>query len=396
MCVAYTHSIAQLIYVVIMLSLCQALYSTMIPLYPHNIVPYLSWSKHRNIRPDIDSIDYLSWEDGLWALLEVHRIPSGSVALVPSFWCIDVMNNMRAHGLQVEVYPVDMSFQTDTQTLQAHISRHNPKFIVIFHAVGIRNTLLDQAIFWNTLITRDCIVIEDCAHQIVDVNTLHLRHPRHFVLDSWRKVLPLQGSRLYGNLQNVHMIKMSVRQVWSWDNIYIIWYWLLMHVCLYAQSIPLPKISSLCGEWAEKCMLKGYDRIGDSMRPLQTLKLFSWLRSYVDRDTIAQVKATQVVLYDNLIGDIIQNDNRLFSVKRNSHDGFHMRAYPVGLRMPEAPQIITSLRAHGLLVRAELDGCEWAQDKSVIYLPLGMHIQHHDIHAICKVFRTCLGSSALG
>lgn len=359
----------------------------MSPLYPYNLLRYINWgTKVTDLTEQIVHKDFLSWEDALWALREVLEIPHGAIVLVPSFWCVDVMNNMRDHGLYAIAYPVDRSFQTDPEIFATYLRTHNPTMVVIFHAVGIRNKLMDVYEQWAYALTETCVLIEDYAHKIADPRTLRFVHTRHFVIESWRKVMPLQGASLYADASERHKLVPISSGVQRSDTWYIIGYWILMQWCLHVESWRVPYISRQCGAWAYMCMRKGYDKIGDSQEPLALPLLFSRIRRRIRTHTILSVRQLQVSLYEKLIGHQIRSDARFFPIEWTDEDRAQLRAYPVGIVHEHTTQVVTALHKNGLFVQVELADSDWSQKHTVIFLPIGLHMKTRDIQHVADIF----------
>lgn len=166
---------------------------------PIHLQRYLS-RKKRITLPKVKRLFYLSWEDALWDLLKKKHVPVGSVILVPEFFCGDVEDNMRAHGYTVQYYPVSKKLQTAEIDIAQAIRRWQPSTVIVFHALGIQNSLLcNGSISWLGALSQECILIEDCVHRVIDPSRIHFVRRNHFMLDSLRKVVPIQGSFLYGN-----------------------------------------------------------------------------------------------------------------------------------------------------------------------------------------------------
>lgn len=346
---------------------------------PHQLWKYLTFKNTLQLPAYLSVRYYLSWEDALWHLIEVRGLKGKTIA-VPEFYCGDVMQNMRDHGLHVITY-------TDSSTDPVKPSDARPKstaytfpatdIIVIFHPVGIHNTLMEHI----EVLDPSVWVIEDCVHQIIDPSKVKIMRKRHLMIDSWRKVIPLQGSMLIGHDDDLPMSP-PVTRPWLYE-LQVITLWLLMQIVALGGW----------GRGAQRVMKWGYDIIGDSPAPGCLPRIFSWIRSHVDYGKIQKLKSTQMQSYHHALDPLIERDPHLFTFAHTPADWPHMRAFPLGLYLGEvaepdslsfhegvsrpsgrgcsADDILARLRASGLLVRFELNDCVWSERQKVVYLPLG-------------------------
>ncbi len=337
---------------------------------------------------------HLSWEDALWDIVDIYKIKKGSVILIPTFWCMDVVKNIEAHGLKYEYYPMDGNFQTSDEELMRTIQTYHPAIIIIFHAVGIRNTLMTADNNWMTKLSKQQIVIEDRVHSLIDPSELTIERDRHFVIDSWRKVVPLQGSAIYGKKSEISKFRHTHKSFSPYSR-RVIWLWVKMQWWLILSSLkalnrspkwdPLSKklISSFAIQ-AEKAMLEAYDLIGDSTTAGSTLWLFIFLRRHINTPYIKDIKRKQVAQYEGMLQPLWQ-DHRFIRIPISPSDFGELRGYPVGIVPGAAHNLINALRERGVYIRSELEGSTWTHDKKVIYLPLGPHIRNYDISYICEI-----------
>lgn len=363
----------------------------MIPVEPFNILAYVDFFK-RNTLPNGAKCEYfLSWEDALWELIRAGKIPPRSKALVPSFWCEDVIENMQDHGVRCVTYRVDSSFQCAEDIIIDAISKHTPQVVVIFHAVGIRNRLLTENTKWLAALDSECIFIEDSVHSIISPREVSFVRKNHFIIDSWRKVVPLQGSTIYykegdlpSNFRQSRNITLPMLEIMS--------LWFLMQVALILQKYTPRYFARPLGLFAEKLKLQSYEKIGDTSYSSGTLGVCTYLSQRLAVDRIRDSKTSQVEVYETLIGDLIQNNNRVFPIWKRKTDAGLMKAYPIGLRLPFAEKFIQTLRSSGLLVRSELDESIWGKENNVIFLPLGPQLSVSDIRAVCDIVDQALNT----
>ncbi|MCC6711228.1 MAG: hypothetical protein IT416_02645 [Candidatus Pacebacteria bacterium] len=354
----------------------------MFPIQPVGWQHYLAFKSIKN-KKNLVHYFYLSWEDALWDLIKYSSYKEGAIVLIPDFYCVDVVKNIEEHGLKCVVYPVDRNFQTSTTIFYQFLKRYQPKIVIIFHAVGITNQLIDQFKDWQSVLPKDCLLIEDSVHRLVEPNKLEFLTDRQVVIDSLRKVVPIQGSNLYGTsfLKNLKQTKNFSTFSYRFK---VVYWWIILQTCLsLAGVLPIKNWQIFWNLLAERAMLVGYDVIGDSKLSGHGFIFFELLSKYINFELIAKTKVEQVNKYEVLLKSLWQSP-RVFKIKIDYSDYGKLRALPIGLELETATKILNQLRANGLLVRFELDNFGWTKKQKVIYLPLGPHVTDKDIVFISK------------
>ncbi len=223
------------------------------------------------------------------------------------------------------------------------------------------------------------MLIEDCVHRIVDPQQIHLLTPRHFVIDSLRKVVPLCGSNLYGDASALRLL---LQTPWWFTLPYqlkVFWWWWLFQVCLHvgwAQS-------------AQKFMQKGYDLIGDSHHAAPGPWFLNFLSHYLNLSKIEEIKKQQVARYRTLLTEF-WNNPRVYQIKFNQSDAGKLRGFPVGISLKTAEKFLLQLQENQLAWKYELDDCPWSKRQKIMYLPLGPHLHLNEVDTICQLFITAL------
>lgn len=360
----------------------------MISTQPVGIHHYLSLRK-TEVKEGTYSSFYCSWEDALWDLLEIFSIPKNAKILVPSFFCMDVIENMKSHHLRPIYYPMDKYFTTAPKLFNQLLKEHQPKVVVIFHPVGMTNKLFTSLSEWKQSLPPSSILIEDCVHRIVNAQKIQFISERHFIIDSLRKVVPLAGSNLYhqNNLVKNKSAKRNNFQT-SMYRLKVLFLWAYFQILLSLGNV----FSNLkCKQFfllkAEKMMQRGYDIIGDNYQAATGWWFMSLLAKFINHAYIANCKVKQVKLYNSKLRSAV-NSPHIFFFPIDTNDYSYLRAFPVGVYTQHADEIIEKIRSTGILVKSELDGCPWTKDHKVVYLPLGPHLSLADIADICiKVIR---------
>lgn len=337
---------------------------------------------------------YLSWEDALWDLIKHFRLTTSSVALVPEFFCMDVIQNMKTHGVDCVFYPVGPNLQTNPHLFAERLKAVQPDIVVILHPAGITNTLFDATDTWLPSLPENCLLIEDCVHRVVHPNEIKLISPRHVVIDSLRKVVPLQGSQLFGSEELQKMQQTAGYRTIGYQ-LTVIYWWLLMQVCLQASTLPQARqLQVWWNRQAERCMQVGYTIIGDSYAAGKGWLLFEWLARHINHTKIRLCKKRQVKLYEKLLKPVWESTG-VYTIPFKESDQKLLRGLPIGVRLQYADQLLNAWRNAGLLLRYELDDCIWSQKQKVLYLPLGPHVSDAAIESVVTIFNTVIYETML-
>lgn len=360
----------------------------MIPAQPFNIFAYIS-KKNTYILPSgIKKLDYLSWEDAVWDVIKYKKISTGSIALIPSFWCGHVVKNLQNHGVKCEFYEADENFQTEEELLKDAIEKHNPAIVIVLHAVGIENKLISQNNSWISKLPKETILIEDSVHSILNPSKLKIRKANHFIIDSWRKVMPLQGSALYGRVEDMNWSEPPMTQSLIYS-ISIILLWILFQFSLWCESKSNGNIAKLFGRLAEWSMLRGYDIIGEDKDAAVTLPIFKSLHKRINHEKIKKIKTRQVEIYEKEMASIIDG-KYIKKAEMTMKDKGRLRGYPLILDTDIADNLLKKIRGAGLYARFELNDSPWAKLRKVIYLPLGPHLTTENIEEVVNLLKISL------
>jgi hypothetical protein len=349
----------------------------MIDYYQPFLLPFLGIRKYK-IPETIQRYYYYSFEDGLWDLLQKRHIPKGSTLLVPDFYCMDVISNIKSHGWNVEYYCLDNSFQISSTSFGGYCIKYNPSVVIIFHAVGITSTLsVDRS--WTNTLQKDAIIIEDNVHRLIDPEKISIPHNNWYILDSVRKVSPLAGSFLYGTIPG-----MTFPQTTSRFNIF--------YVCSSFLLFILFRLTLLFGHiissfsliyFAHKKILLHHDTIiGDSVIPFRGLPIISYIHSFFNFEKVSKRKTTQVKLYETLLWQ--QTIKIFYRIQIPMKDYPMLHAYPIGVYGKISNSLYAVFKSRGMMIWGKFPDAPWSQNRTVLFLPLGFHINDTDIHNICN------------
>lgn len=361
-----------------------------VPVQPVGYYHYFSLNRI-NIPSNIGHLFYVSWEDALWDLLSHLQYTKPTTALLPEFFCGDVVSSMICHGLKPVYYPVDKNFYTNPQVFAKYLDKHKPSVVVILHSVGITNQLFAQKKVWLPSLSPETLLIEDSVHRIVDPQKIDLISPRHVVIDSLRKVVPVPGSNLYGHKEFINFKSPIWQQAFNYQ-LKVFWFWLLFQLFLKTGVLwPSISIKNYLYSKAEKTMIIGYDKIGKSYTPASGWSLWGIMSKHLDLAKIYKTKKIQVNIYKQKLKHLLKNSN-FFEINIPESDYGFLRGFPLGINVRNSSTILHKIRNNGLLLRFELNDSIWSTKHKVVYLPIGPHLTNKDIYTVCGILAKSCGS----
>jgi hypothetical protein len=311
---------------------------------------------------------YLSYEDALWDILKKKDVKKGSAILVPDFFCKDVEDNIKNHGYNTIHYRIRKDLSVDVENFVEQIKKFNPMVITIFHPVGITSNLLINR-GWIKMLDEKTILIEDSVHRVLNPREIKIYKTNHFIINSLRKVVPLQGASVYGLKEDLAFSAPPLYQSFFYS-MKVHFLWLLMIIFRGLGQFL----------FAEKLMIRGYDLIGDSILPAPGLFPFKILEEFLDYDKISKIKTGQAELYKKELQCVTKNP-----VTYQRSDFGKMMAWPLILDKEIANKTLRYIRSKGLIIRFELNDSGWSQKQKVIYLPMGPGITHSGQMKVCKI-----------
>jgi hypothetical protein len=330
---------------------------------PIQLVKYLCLKRNK-VPSSIKRLFYLSFEDALWDILKKKNVKTGSVILLPDFYCTDVEINIKNHKYGIIHYQIKQDLSANLPDFESKIKIYKPDVIVIFHPDGITSNLMQER-NWMNQISNQTIVIEDCVHRIINPRKIKIHKKNHFIINSLRKVAPFQGSSVYGRKEDLKFGSPPLRQSLFYS-VKVHFLWLAMNICYNLEK----------SELAEKLMIRGYDLIGDSFKPARGFFIFERLEEYLDIVKIEKIKEGQIEFYE---------ENLKFPIVHPAVDRGKLRGYPLILKKEIADEVLKNIRAKGLTLRFELNDCEWSQKQKIIYLPIGPYLKKSELSKICGI-----------
>lgn len=360
--------------------------------------PFLHW-RRSHISSDIQQRYWFSFEDALWELLPERGIRQGSLILLPDFYCIDVVENMQAHGYKTAFYAVDDQFQINETVFKTKVMQLHPAVVILFHVAGIQCQLATQSVI-QWLSQQNCLVIEDCVHRLVDPSTVQLFDSHHIVMDSLRKVSPLPGSMVYEPRKKtataqLHPPKITTNHTLNMRVLFAEFLYQYQATSIFIffrliQALAVLTRSAWLMRYAHQVILKKHDDlVGDSHHGYLGWRIGKWLHSFINFAKVETVKQQQIRYYSSLLHQVFnQQDNFFYQIKISIDDEPRMHVYPLGLQKPITTHQLDWLHQHGVVVWPKFSDSPWAKNRGVLFLPLGFHVTDNDIkHTISVISR---------
>lgn len=327
---------------------------------------------------------YVSAEDALWHLTAEKQIPKGGIFLVPSFYCMDVVENIEAHGYPVRFYEVDDQLQISQAKLLAEVQKHQPVAVILFHAAGISLAACTPHLYKAVQQIRpDCLFLEDNVHRLTDPSQVRIFGQLHLIMDSLRKDSPLPGAFLYGTTEYLN-IPMPTQYTWHWYRWLTLW-WFLVFRLVFLSGVLL-RSAKLVRFAHEKVLKLHDDLIGDVDTPPAGFGAFAWIHGFINFGKVYRHKKAQVARYGQLVESLLAQDNLqklLYQIRIPDQDAGQLHVFPVGLRVgsqtPLVTQLLVELQKRGIVVWAKFPDCPWSARQAVLFLPLGFHVSQQEI-----------------
>ena len=318
----------------------------------------------------------------------------GSVILIPDFYCMDVVINIKNHGFNPVYYPMDDNFQVELPILNAHISAYTPAAIILFDACGIPCLRMSEM----KKLTRNnpnIIFIQDAVHRLIEPNKVRLVAHNHYLIDSLRKVSPLPGSNIYWKTGSQTISPDTNRNEWCYRLSVHVWYVFFRVLLTTATLMRIPRLIL----YAHEKTLKSHDDIvGDSTGGYAGNPLTPHILTHSHFAKVQKHKRHQVELYEKLLRNVCQNNFQWFPVTIPDKAKQELHVYPLGFRhngdMEQLKKIENLLHRQHILVWFKFPEAPWSDKRSVLFLPLGFHIRNKDIFFIAQTLKEIISREA--
>ncbi len=355
----------------------------MLTYYQTFLLPFLRTSRYTLPR-DIARAYFISFEDALWNLLTGRGLPKKSVILVPDFYCMDVVENIKQHGYTPVFYPLDNHFQIKKTDFEKLRKKYSPAVIIFFHACGIQQKILNNYEYIQRL-AQHTLIIEDAVQRLVNPEKIRILHPNHVIIDSLRKTSPLHGSFIYGNAGTIISIPHPIKPEYVYQlktTILFVFFRLVFITGVLLKSNSIIR-------YAHKVILQAHDdTIGDSIVGHNGVWYVPLIHSYFNFPLVESLKKKQVIQYSHLLKDINKYNRHIYAIHIPEKDYSLLHVFPVGyhIRNTFTENTINScLHRAGYPVWTKFPDCPWSKKRAVLFLPLGFHVEYNEIKDICSV-----------
>jgi hypothetical protein len=350
--------------------------------YQPYLLPFLKKTPVR-LPSEIRRTYFLSFEDALWVLLKKRNIPRGARILLPDFYCIDVVNNIKAHGYVPVFYRLDDSFRVTPKELASIIAKHNPAVTIIFHACGIARTERKTIAVLLDLFP-DMLVIEDAVHRLLNPMEITLINPNHYVIDSLRKVSPLPGSFLYQHHDSPHVSADRNTHEW-WYPARVHTQYMLFRIVFIAGNL-LNNAALI--RYAHERILSAHDTVvGDSKGGYTGIAWIPYLHRFIDFEKIRRHKEQQAVRYAKELRILFRKGSPWYPISIPDNQRKELHVFPIGIKGTVAAcrTVENHLQESGIIAWFKFPDCPWSDSRRVLFLPLGYHIRAKHISYIARV-----------
>jgi hypothetical protein len=328
----------------------------------------LSW-QHTNTWPSHET--FVSFEDALWAFLDTAPLSTHTI-LVPDFFCTDVTSRLTERGYTIVWYALnpDLTFN-EASFLNA--AQGTIGAVFLYYPMGARATTPAPSWFRSHL-GRQTLIIEDAADCLLEPRQVALIDDAHIVIDSLRKILPLQGARLF------HALKSPVASAPCMNS-----YLLKTHVLHIAyhflhsisELIPLSWLLHL--KW--NIFVMHSDLIGSEPRGIRALATSMFLYNRCDITLWKQRRAALMHrYYDRLTPALTHTDYQLIAPTRD--EASEVR-FPILMgKKGSLSAVADALEQASIYVDIHFDDSPRAMEADYLLLPLSPCMREDDIDTI--------------
>jgi len=330
---------------------------------------------------DITREYYLSFEDALWDLLPRLGFKKGSKLLVPSFYCMDVINNIKEHGYKVALYPLNNDLSYSLEKVVSAIKKDKPDIFVEFAAVGIQSQLGEE--IYRKLPFHSLLLL-DRVHSVIGAHIDNFMFSkRHLLITSSRKVSPFFGSMAVYSRNSRRSLDTNPQKYVS------------SAILLWIKYLTLLKIAKLVNSSrlavkAELLLKKHDDLIGGATFSAPFLPFLLYLTEHWDIPKIEACKLKQASFYHTIFDPIFSHTNRTWIAALAVENLSKLRGYPIIVKVKYAQGFSEICRSAGFLTVPQLDDCLWSRKQKLFLLPLGPHLSMREIRNIAVIAQKAL------
>jgi hypothetical protein len=349
------------------------------------------WMNKSSEAADCAMSFFLSYEDALWSLLlsrSAQKQAQETRVLLPDYYCMETVEFLRKRGCEILFYPVDAQLCHDEDAFYCALQDHQPDLIVLYHILG-REPKLKHDLKWLTLLKPDAILIEDCAHCLLDHKQIRFLCQYHYYIDSLRKVSPLQGARIFAAQAN---LLPSVGWHWDLHRWHTAWLYLMWRMSLqgvrFLHNIRIPlfghkAISRALWQYSEYLFELHNERVGGADRPLAGFLIDQCLVQHIDLCKIKAHKRWLGVRYHAMLSRLSQLSPQLRPIAFDEGDWESLKFYPIAISKTESAKLLNFLAQRNIYLDVLYPDSPHCQERDYLMLPMSLHTKSHAIEELC-------------
>lgn len=310
---------------------------------------------------------FLSFEDALWSIVSSLDL-NGKTVLYPSFFCMDVVNRLDMRGAICIPYKVTRDLLPDTESLFKEMAQYSPSIVILYHPLGLRlaESLISEVIDRGK---REAIVIEDCADLFISTDEIELKSDNHVIIDSLRKVTPIQGARVF--CSNKFNLKGS--NISHYSLLALLYYLTYRLLHLVGVALNSRKILDLC--WS--VFNKHSDLIGASSSPNLGFLWDKYLANYVASDLIRKSKSEVCSIYVEEVNKRVALTPFCIRLPEVSFDS--LRFFPLVFQKGVGDKISSLLERQLIFVDTHFNDSPHCEQLDYLLLPLWHTMTKDDV-----------------
>jgi hypothetical protein len=323
----------------------------------------------------------MSFQDALWALVKIKFKSKRKLHfLVPDFYCSTVLDNIRARGHRYTYYPLNSNFQISSSKFSQYLWVHRPDIVVIFHPFGITSELIsDQS--WVQELPGKSLIVEDCAHCLINPDEIQFINTRHFLIDSLRKTCPFQGARIFSK-QKTRFTNRLHRSNPKFNRIKYFFSFMVFRIHLW---FSYQSRSNTTTAPLYRRLINIYDQMmGTQTEPEPGFSIVKRLVNRINYPKVKNIKSKQVDQYLIAITSLKLPSN-IYVPTMPKSDYARLTMLPLCFVGKPPRNLISQLRSQSVDAQYQFSDSPWNHNRRVLALPLGFHVTDTDIINICKI-----------
>ena len=322
---------------------------------------------------------FISFEDALWNYLNRNPLKNKAI-LVPDFFCTDVTSRLEERGFNIIWYSLNIDLTFSEEQFLSSFSSENIKASVgalfIYYPLGNRDGV--PACSWFRAQLGDSVLlIEDCADCLLEPQQVLLLDENHIIIDSLRKILPMQGARLFSLRASVYQISPL-----SLFNSYFlktgVLHFLYSFIHIITEFFPL----KLLLQWKWALFGMHSDSIGTNYQGIRKGLFSPYLLSCISIHKFKEKRQQVVTWYQENVSDIEIKTN--FHIIPFPHNQGEARFIVLSGEKGSLLTIADQLEKKSVFVDIHFDDSPRAINTDYLLLPIQLTMTKKEVDFICN------------